>query len=83
MKVNIKPFVEVTDEAVENMGCVFAYELREQGIEALYTQKQMIKFAEEKCSELMNWYVESTGDVGHAAEMMIWFDDEFGEVEND
>lgn len=77
MKINIKPFVEVTDEAVENMGCVFAYQLREQGIEALYTQKQMIKFAEEKCSELVSWYSKSTGDVENAAKMMNWINDQF------
>lgn len=76
-KYEIKPFIKVSDEAVENMGAVFAYELREQGIEELYTKKQMLEFAEDKCQELVNWYVESTGDVNHAAEMGIWLDDEF------
>lgn len=46
-------------------------------MEAVYTKKQMIEFAEDKCWELVNWYVESTGDVNHAAEMKIWIDDEF------
>ena len=37
----------------------------------------MSEFAEDKCWELVNWYVESTGDDNHAAEMKIWLDDEF------
>lgn len=77
MKINIKPAFEVTDEAVENMGCIFAYELREKGIEGLYTRQQMIKFAEGKCSEMMSWYSKSTGDVENAAKMMNWINDQF------
>lgn len=38
---DIKPAFEVTDEAVDNMGCIFAYELRAQGIERLYTEEQL------------------------------------------
>ncbi|WP_347979482.1 hypothetical protein [Lactococcus formosensis] len=38
---DITPAFEVTDEAVDNMGCIFAYELRAQGIERLYTEDQM------------------------------------------
>jgi len=45
---------------------------------AIYTPKEMIEFAEANCWELINWYVESTGDVNHAVEMKIWMDDEFG-----
>jgi hypothetical protein len=40
--------------------------------------EQVNKRAEDKCWGLVNWYVESTGDVNHAAEMKIWLDDEFG-----
>lgn len=38
---DIKPVIEVTDEAVENMGCFFAEDLRKMGIEKLYTIEQM------------------------------------------
>ncbi|WP_339011290.1 DUF1642 domain-containing protein [Lactococcus garvieae] len=46
---------------------------------AVYTADKMQDHAEAKCWELINWYVESTGDVKHAAEMKIWMDDEFKE----
>lgn len=49
----------------------------------LYTAEQMKKHAEAKCWELINWYVESTGDVNHAAEMKIWMDDEFKEKQDE
>jgi len=75
MKVNIKPIA--TPKYIRDIHGMVA--LKEYT--PVYTQEQMIEFAKEKCSELMNWYVESTGDVGHAVEMMIWFDNEFGEVE--
>lgn len=44
----------------------------------LYTSEQMQEYAKANCWELINWYVETTGDVNHAAEMKIWMDDEFG-----
>lgn len=44
----------------------------------LYTADQMQEYAKANCWELINWYVETTGDVNHAAEMKIWMDDEFG-----
>ncbi|TRW70900.1 hypothetical protein [Lactococcus lactis] len=44
----------------------------------LYTAEQMQEYAKANCWELINWYVETTGDVNHAAEMKIWMDDEFG-----
>ncbi|WP_206732949.1 hypothetical protein [Lactococcus lactis] len=46
--------------------------------QALYTAEQMQEYAKANCWELINWYVETTGDVNHAAEMKIWMDDEFG-----
>ncbi|MEI3639461.1 hypothetical protein [Lactococcus cremoris] len=56
---------------------------RENAIEVkdfpkLYTAEQMQEYAKANCWELINWYVETTGDVNHAAEMKIWMDDEFG-----
>ncbi|MDQ7158788.1 hypothetical protein RCG63_02120, partial [Lactococcus lactis] len=55
---------------------------RENAIEVddfpkLYTAEQMQEYAKANCWELINWYVETTGDVNHAAEMKIWMDDEF------
>lgn len=50
------------------------------GGKPLYTPKQMQEHAEAKCWDLINWYVESTGDVNHAAEIKIWMNDEFKEV---
>lgn len=44
----------------------------------LYSAEQMQEYAKANCWELINWYVETTGDVNHAAEMKIWMDDEFG-----
>lgn len=44
----------------------------------VYTAEQMQEYAKANCWELINWYVETTGDVNHAAEMKIWMDDEFG-----
>ena len=44
----------------------------------LYTKKVAQEYAKANCWELINWYVETTGDVNHAAEMKIWMDDEFG-----
>jgi hypothetical protein len=52
-------------------------------IRGLYTAEQMQNHAEAKCWELINWYVESTGDVNHAAEMRIWMDDEFKEAQDE
>lgn len=49
----------------------------------IYTTEQMQEYAEDKCWELINWYVESTGDVNHAAEMKIWMDDEFKEKQDE
>ena len=56
---------------------------RENAIEVddfpkLYTAEQMQEYAKANCWELINWYVETTGDVNHAAEMNIWIDYEFG-----
>ncbi|WP_251921140.1 hypothetical protein [Lactococcus lactis] len=56
---------------------------RENAIEVddfpkLYTAEQMQEYAKANFWELINWYVETTGDVNHAAEMKIWMDDEFG-----
>lgn len=48
------------------------------GGEKLYSAEQMQEYAKANCWELINWYVETTGDVNHAAEMKIWMDDEFG-----
>ena len=53
------------------------------GGKPLYSAEQMQNHAEAKCWELINWYVESTGDVNHAAEMRIWMDDEFKEVQDE
>ena len=47
-------------------------------IRNLHTPEQMQEYAKANCWELINWYVETTGDVNHAAEMKIWMDDEFG-----
>ncbi|MCT0442618.1 hypothetical protein [Lactococcus lactis] len=44
----------------------------------VFTSEQMQEYAKANCWELINWYVETTGDVNHAAEMKIWMDDEFG-----
>lgn len=48
------------------------------GGQPLYSAEQMQEYAKANCWELINWYVETTGDVNHAAEMKIWMDDEFG-----
>lgn len=77
MKINVKPIA--TPKYIRDINGMVA--LKEHT--PVYTQEQMLKFAKEKCSELVNWYVESTGDVGHAVEMMIWFDGEFGDAEDD
>ena len=55
-----------------------------RGDTRLYTTEQMGRYAEayafEEVWELVNWYVESTADANHAAEMKVWIDDEFGEM---
>lgn len=52
-------------------------------VRGLHTPKQLQEYAEAKCWELINWYVESTSDINHAAEMKIWMDDEFKEAQDE
>uniref|UniRef100_UPI00359C8EA4 hypothetical protein n=1 Tax=Lactococcus garvieae TaxID=1363 RepID=UPI00359C8EA4 len=72
-----KLFASVNDVSIREIN------LEEIGHEVrfidVYTAEQMQEYAEDKCWELINWYVESTGDVNHAAEMKIWMDDKFEE----
>ena len=52
-------------------------------VRGLHTAEQMQEYAEAKCGELINWFVEMTGDINYAPEMKIWIDDEFKEAQDE
>lgn len=57
MKIKtIKPFIVVTNEAVENMGCFFASDLRRIGVEELYTAEEMEQYRREIIAGIFESY---------------------------